>query len=117
MISQFKVAVQGFHSEYGTYPPTDAEGRIDNTLLYRVLIGEEKTINPRQIVFMEFSPKDLDDPVHPTTFIDPWWRQTGKNPAQAYMVRIVNDEVRVSDPVPPNGKTPNTDPAKFLHSW
>ncbi len=116
MMSQLRAAVEGFHSEYGVWPPADAEGRIENRLLYHVLAGDEGAVNTRRIVFMEFAARDVDDPARPGTFVDPWWKQTGGNPPQAYVVRIVGGKVVVSDPGPPNGKAPNADPAKFLRS-
>ena len=113
--TQLKVAVQAYDREYGHWPPTDADGRIDNHLLYLILTGQDPVNNPRQILFMEFNPSDLDDATHPTVFVDPWWRKHGKNPLQTYTVLIHGDEVSVSDPGIPNGKKINADPLRFIH--
>jgi len=117
MATQLKMAVQGYDREYGHWPPTDADGRIDNHLLYRILTGQDPVNNPRQILFMEFNLLDLDDPNHPTVFVDPWWKKSGENPLQTYTVTVHRDDVNVSDPGRPDGKKINADPNRFIYPF
>jgi prepilin-type N-terminal cleavage/methylation domain-containing protein len=147
MISQLKVAVTGYNTEYGTWPSTSSTpSSADTTFsdaatstLYHILVGDSTGTtfgNTRNIVFMEFSTKDTDaagTTAVPTTFVDPWYKS---NPTQNYTVVVdgdYNNQIDVTagggpnnlnagcaifDAGPPLKKGQiQTDKTKFLHSW
>jgi type II secretory pathway pseudopilin PulG len=59
VVSELATALTAYHTEYGSYPEaTDGE-------LIKVLSGQ----NPKQIVFLETAPKQLDSSGR---LIDPW---------------------------------------------
>jgi prepilin-type N-terminal cleavage/methylation domain-containing protein len=146
MISQLKVAITAFDTEYGTWPMAELnQEKLDNTVLYKVLTATESgiagggtsTYNTRNIPFIEFTSKDLDNATNPTMFVDPWYATSNDKATQNYTVLIdydydnviqtiptgtgtaggINAGVAIWDPGVPVGKTVNTDTSKYLRSW
>ncbi len=111
MISQLKVGITAFNTDYGTWPAADVatDEKLDNKLLYQILTGTEggvggtgnSTYNTRNIPYMEFSSKDLDSTTAPTMFVDPWYASMKQNPNQNYTVLVDDDYDNVIVNIPP----------------
>ena len=87
MANQLKTAVYNFYTDYGYYPTQPQRQEIDNKELYRILIGKDQDKNPRGIAYMEFKANDLDNPVTPTMYVDPWYKSV-KSAAQNYHILV-----------------------------
>jgi prepilin-type N-terminal cleavage/methylation domain-containing protein len=99
MVSNLKVALNAYQSDYGAWPTFLATGGQDtvvksyadagSTALYKTLVGDltnsdAQTANPRGTVYMEFTAKDVCDNngaavtggmTNATGFKDPWGGQ------------------------------------------
>lgn len=113
MISQLKVGLTAFNTEYGTWPLSKVDDSIFSTTdlqnLYHVLIGDTTGAqaangNTRQIVFMEFTNKDTDavGQTPATTFLDPWTKTTKQN----YNIQVDGDFDNQITPVVGNASEP-----------
>ncbi|MGF1678357.1 MAG: type II secretion system protein [Candidatus Methylacidiphilales bacterium] len=141
MVSQIKIALTSYQTEYGRWPSmlagaTDQQIESDNAPFYELLIGRNDTTdnnNPRRIVFMEFNSKALradatskTPPADLSTanrFVDPW--------NQAYFIRVdsnydnvitvpggdINASIAVWSTGKPNGAARETTVSKFVKSW
>ncbi len=71
-------SIQWFYMEYGEFPNVSASGDItsaaENAALMRVLSGEDKTVNPKGIPFLEVGRAGSESLLDPESgaFPDPW---------------------------------------------
>ncbi|MEM6886078.1 MAG: prepilin-type N-terminal cleavage/methylation domain-containing protein [Verrucomicrobiota bacterium] len=89
MISQLKIAMGTYQTEYGVWPSSIAtsSGAFNAGVLFDMLQGKSSAAadNPRRVVFMEFNSKSLREsegdrtppatPSDATIFVDPWNQQ------------------------------------------
>lgn len=130
-ISQIKVALTAYNTEYSTWPSTNAgSGELSPEDAYLVLSGKDGRSdtckNSREIKFMEFQKKDLNKPTSATKFWDPW--------KQDYEIRVDSDYDNLIPSVPgesgdlatsvaiwstgkPKSGSVNNDTTKFIKSW
>lgn len=78
--TQIKTALSTYLNEYGAWPSewTEDEMETGPGTMLNILLGEDNTNNPRQIVFMEFSDDSLVDRTDATLGVNDPWRQTYK---------------------------------------
>jgi len=140
MISQLKLAMTSYQTEYGVWPSgaTEATAGFDAGTMFNILQGKDLPAgeNPRQILFMEFNTKALRtgtaaytnktppaDPSTAKTFVDPWHQEykiivdADYNNQIAAPGGTVNASIVIWSTGKPNGVTANTVESKFIKSW